>query len=80
MTYPKKSLKRTFFCTNLLLASFVCNFSVFAGVAGRGVDPSVLEGNAAGPGAYTDALLHGPPPPRALRRRTQPQPHLFLPR
>lgn len=54
MTYPKKSLKRTFFCTNLLLASFVCNFSVFAGVAGRGVDPSVLEANAAGPGAYTD--------------------------
>ena len=54
MTYPKKSLKRTFFCTNLLLASFACQLSAFAGVAGRGVDPSVLEANAAGPGAYTD--------------------------
>lgn len=54
MTHPKKSLKRTLFCTNLLLASFACNFSAFAGVAGRGVDPSVLEANAAGPGAYTD--------------------------
>lgn len=54
MTHPKKSLKRTLFCTNLLLASFACNLSVFAGVAGRGVDPSVLEANASGPGAYTD--------------------------
>ena len=54
MTHPKKSLKRTLFCTNLLLASFACNLSAFAGVAGRGVDPSVLEANAAGPGAYTD--------------------------
>lgn len=54
MTHPKKSLKRTLFCTNLLLASFACHLSAFAGVAGRGVDPSVLEANAAGPGAYTD--------------------------
>lgn len=54
MTHPKKSLKRTLFCTNLLLASFACQLSAFAGVAGRGVDPSVLEANAAGPGAYTD--------------------------
>ena len=54
MTHPKKSLKRTLLCTNLLLASFVCHLSAFAGVAGRGVDPSVLEANAAGPGAYTD--------------------------
>lgn len=54
MTHSKKSLKRTLFCTNLLLASFACNLSAFAGVAGRGVDPSVLEANASGPGAYTD--------------------------
>lgn len=54
MTHSKKSLKRTLFCTNLLLASFACNLSAFAGVAGRGVDPSVFEANAAGPGAYTD--------------------------
>lgn len=54
MTHPKKSLKRTLFCTNLLLASFACQLSAFAGVAGRGVDPSVLEANAAGPSAYTD--------------------------
>ena len=54
MTHPKKSLKRTLFCTNLLLASFACHLSAFAGVAGRGVDPSVLEANASGPGAYTD--------------------------
>lgn len=54
MTHSKKSLKRTLFCTNLLLASFACQLSAFAGVAGRGVDPSVLEANAAGPGAYTD--------------------------
>lgn len=54
MTQPKKSLKRTLLCTNLLLASFACHLSAFAGVAGRGVDPSVLEANAAGPGVYTD--------------------------
>lgn len=54
MTHSKKSLKRTLFCTNLLLASFACHLSAFAGVAGRGVDPSVLEANAAGPSAYTD--------------------------
>lgn len=54
MTHPKKSLKRTLFCTNLLLASFACPLSAFAGVAGRGVDPSVLEANASGSGAYTD--------------------------
>lgn len=54
MTHLKKSLKRTLFCTNLLLASFACQLSAFAGVAGRGVDPSVLEANAAGPGVYTD--------------------------
>lgn len=54
MNHPKKSLKRTLFCTNLLLASFACQLSAFAGVAGHGVDPSVLEANAAGPGAYTD--------------------------
>lgn len=54
MTHPKKSLKRTLFCTNLLLASFACHLSAFAGVAGRGIDPSVLEANASGPGAYTD--------------------------
>lgn len=54
MTHSKKSLKRTLFCTNLLLASFACQLNAFAGVAGRGVDPSVLEANAAGPGAYTD--------------------------
>ena len=56
MTHPKKSIKRTLFCTNLLLASFICNFSAFAGVAGRGVDPSVLEANATGPGAHTDGV------------------------
>lgn len=55
MTHSKKSLKRTLFCTNLLLASFACQLSAFAGVAGRGVDPSVLEANAAGPDAYTDS-------------------------
>lgn len=54
MTHSKKSLKRTLFCTNLLLVSFACQLSAFAGVAGRGVDPSVLEANAAGPGVYTD--------------------------
>ena len=54
MTHPKKSLKRTLLCTTLLLASFACHLSASAGVAGRGVDPSVLEANAAGPGAYTD--------------------------
>lgn len=54
MTHSKKSLKRTLFCTNLLFASFACHLSAFAGVAGRGVDPSVLEANASGPGAYTD--------------------------
>ena len=54
MTHSKKALKRTLFCTNLLLASFACQLSAFAGVAGRGVDPSVLEANAAGPGVYTD--------------------------
>lgn len=54
MTHSKKALKRTLFCTNLLLASFACQLSAFAGVAGRGVDPSVLEANASGPGAYTD--------------------------
>ena len=54
MNHSKKNLKRTLLCTNLLLASFVCNISAFAGVAGRGIDPSVLEANAAGPGAHTD--------------------------
>ncbi len=54
MTHPKKSLKRTLFFTYLLLASFACKLSAFAGVAGRGIDPSVLEANAAGPGAYPD--------------------------
>ena len=54
MNHPKKSLKRTILCTNLLLASFVCHLSASAGVAGHGVDPSVLEANAAGPNAYTD--------------------------
>lgn len=47
MNHSKRNLKRTLFCTNLLLASFVCNISAFAGVAGRGIDPSVLEANAA---------------------------------
>ncbi len=54
MTHPKKSLKRTLFFTYLLLASFACKLSAFAGVAGRGIDPSVLEANAAGPGAHPD--------------------------
>lgn len=54
MKHPKKSLKRTLLCTNLLLASFVCHLSASAGVAGRGVDPSVFEANASVPGAYTD--------------------------
>lgn len=54
MTHPKKSLKRTLFFTYLLLASFACKLSAFAGVAGRGIDPSVLQANAAGPGAHTD--------------------------
>ncbi len=54
MTHSKKSLKRTLFCTNLLLASFACKLNAFAGVAGRGIDPSVLQANAAGPGAHTD--------------------------
>lgn len=54
MTHPKKSIKRTLLCTNLLLASFAYTISTFAGVAGRGVDPSVLEANATGPGAHTD--------------------------
>lgn len=54
MTHPKKSLKRTLLFTYLLLASFACKLNAFAGVAGRGIDPSVLEANAAGPGAHTD--------------------------
>lgn len=54
MTHPKKSLKRTLLFTCLLLASFACKLNTFAGVAGRGIDPSVLEANAAGPGAHTD--------------------------
>lgn len=54
MTHSKKSMKRTLFFTYLLLASFACKLSAFAGVAGHGVDPSVLEANAAGPGAHTD--------------------------
>ena len=54
MTHPKKSLKRTLLFTYLLLASFACKLSAFAGVAGRGIDPSVLQANAAGPGAHTD--------------------------
>lgn len=54
MTHPKKSLKRTLFFTYLLLASFACKLSAFAGVAGHGVDPSVLEANASGPSAYPD--------------------------
>lgn len=54
MTHPKKSLKRTLFFTYLLLASFACKLNAFAGVAGRGIDPSVLQANAAGPGAHTD--------------------------
>ena len=54
MTHPKKSLKRTLLFTYLLLASFACKLSAFAGVAGRGIDPSVLQANAAGPGAYPD--------------------------
>ena len=54
MTHPKKSLKRTLLFTYLLLASFACKLNAFAGVAGRGIDPSVLEANASGPGAHTD--------------------------
>lgn len=54
MTHPKKSLKRTLLFTYLLLASFACKLSAFAGVAGRGIDPSVLQANASGPGAHTD--------------------------
>lgn len=54
MTHPKKSLKRTLLFTYLLLASFACKLNAFAGVAGRGIDPSVLQANAAGPGAHTD--------------------------
>lgn len=54
MTHPKKSLKRTLFFTYLLLASFACKLSAFAGVAGRGIDPSVLQANASGPGAHTN--------------------------
>lgn len=56
MNHSKKSMKRTLLCTNLLLASFVCTINSFAGVAGRGVDPSVLEANAIGPGAHTDGV------------------------
>lgn len=76
MTHPKKSLKRTLFCTNLLLASFACQLSAFAGVAGRGVDPSVLEANAAGPGAYTDgasALTATTPGAASAAGQTMPQ-------
>ncbi len=54
MTHPKKSLKRTLLFTYLLLASFACKLNAFAGVAGRGIDPSVLEANASGPSAYPD--------------------------
>ncbi len=54
MTHPKKSLKRALLFTYLLLASFACKLNAFAGVAGRGIDPSVLEANAAGPGAHPD--------------------------
>lgn len=54
MTHSKKSMKRTLFFTYLLLASFACKLSAFAGVAGHGVDPSVLEANASGPSAYPD--------------------------
>ena len=54
MTHPKKSLKRTLLFTYLLLASFTCKLSAFAGVAGRGIDPSVLEANASGPNAHPD--------------------------
>ena len=54
MTHPKKHMKRTLLFTYLLLASFTCKLSAFAGVAGRGIDPSVLQANAAAPGAYTD--------------------------
>lgn len=54
MTHPKKSLKRTLLFTYLLLASFACKLNAFAGVAGRGIDSSVLQANAAGPGAHTD--------------------------
>lgn len=54
MTHPKKSLKRILLFTYLLLASFACKLNAFAGVAGRGIDPSVLQANAAGPGAHTD--------------------------
>ena len=54
MTHPKKSLKRTLLFTYLLLASFACKLNAFAGVAGRGIDPSILQANAAGPGAHPD--------------------------
>ena len=54
MTHPKKSLKRTLLFTYLLLASFACKLNAFAGVAGRGIDPSVLQANASGPSAHTD--------------------------
>lgn len=54
MTHSKKSMKRTLFFTYLLLASFACKLNAFAGVAGRGIDPSLLQANAAGPGAHTD--------------------------
>lgn len=54
MTHPKKTLKRTLLFTYLLLASFAYKLNAFAGVAGRGIDPSVLQANAAGPGAHTD--------------------------
>lgn len=54
MTHPKKSLKRTLLFTYLLLASFACKLNAFAGVAGRGIDPSVLQANASGPSAYPD--------------------------
>lgn len=54
MTHSKKSMKRTLLFTYLLLASFACKLNTFAGVAGRGIDPSVLQANAAGPGAHTD--------------------------
>ena len=54
MTHPKKSLKRALLFTYLLLASFACKLNAFAGVAGRGIDPSILQANAAGPGAHPD--------------------------
>lgn len=76
MTHSKKSLKRTLFCTNLLLASFACQLSASAGVAGRGVDPSVLEANAAGQGAYTDgasALTATTPGAASAAGQTMPQ-------